>query len=81
MLPLRPHLACPLATHPRHVTPHHVPFARQIFESNLTKATDNTPCSEQFTPTGGHYTNYSSTVTHGVPGLSITLDLYAPVGA
>ena len=37
---------------------------------------------EQFTPTGGHYTKYSSTVTHGIPGLlSITLDLYAPVGA
>uniref|UniRef100_A0A7S4NFY6 Uncharacterized protein n=1 Tax=Prymnesium polylepis TaxID=72548 RepID=A0A7S4NFY6_9EUKA len=54
----------------------------KIFESNLTKATDNTPCSEQFTPTGGHYTQYSSTVTHGVPGLlSITLDLFAPVGA
>lgn len=53
----------------------------KIFESNLTKSTDNTPCSEQFTPTGGHYTKYSSTVTHGVPGLSITLDLYAPVGA
>jgi len=53
----------------------------KIFESNLTKATDNTPCAEQFTPTGGHYTNYSSTVTHGVPGLlSITLDLFAPVG-
>ena len=31
---------------------------------------------------GGHYTKYSSTVTHGLPGvLSITLDLYAPVGA
>jgi hypothetical protein len=52
----------------------------KIFESNLTKATDNTPCPEQFTPTGGHYTNYSSTVTHGVPGLDITLDLYSPVG-
>ena len=54
----------------------------QIFESNLTKAGDATPCSEQFTPTGGHYTKSSSTVTHGIPGLlSITLDLYAPVGA
>ena len=53
----------------------------KIFEANLTKATDHTPCSEQYTPTGGHYLNYSRTVTHGVPGLlSITLDLYAPVG-
>jgi len=52
----------------------------KIFESNLTKATDNTPCPEQYTPTGGHYTKYSSTVTHGFPGLSITLDLYSPVG-
>merc|ERR1711959_228025 len=51
----------------------------KIFESNLTKANDNTPCPEQFTPHGGHYTNYTSTVTHGVPGLSITLDLYGPV--
>lgn len=51
----------------------------KIFESNLTKAEDNTPCSEQFTPHGGHYTKYQSTVTHGFPGLSITLDLYAPV--
>lgn len=54
----------------------------KIFEKNLTKATDNTPCSEQFTPTGGHYTNYTSTVTHGIPGiLAVTLDLYGPVGA
>lgn len=51
----------------------------KLFESNLTKATDNNPCSEQYTPHGGHYTNYTSTVTHGVPGLSITLDLYGPV--
>merc|ERR1712166_1185303 len=51
----------------------------KVFEKNLTKATDNTPCIEQFTPTGGHYTNYTSTVTHGVPGLKVTLDLYGPV--
>merc|ERR1712166_714288 len=50
-----------------------------LFEKNLTKAIDNTPCIEQFTPTGGHYTNYTSTVTHGVPGLKVTLDLYGPV--
>merc|ERR1712195_406028 len=54
-------------------------FIFKVFERNLTKATDNTPCMEQFTPTGGHYTNYTSTVTHGVPGLSVTLDLYGPV--
>ena len=51
----------------------------KFFEKNLTKATDNTPCPEQFTPTGGHYTKYSSTVTHGIPHiLAVTLDLYAP---
>jgi len=54
-------------------------FIFKVFERNLTKATDNTPCMEQFTPTGGHYTNYTSTVTHGVPGLKVTLDLYGPV--
>ena len=53
----------------------------KVFESNLTKATSNSPCPEQYTPHGGHYTNYTSTVTHGVPGLSITLDLYGPVDA
>jgi hypothetical protein len=52
----------------------------KIFEKNLTKATDNTPCSEQFSPHGQHYTKYTETVTHGLPGLlSVTLDLYAPV--
>jgi len=54
-------------------------FIFKLFEKNLTKAIDNTPCIEQFTPTGGHYTNYTSTVTHGVPGLKVTLDLYGPV--
>merc|ERR1712166_676234 len=54
-------------------------FIFKLFEKNLTKAIDNTPCMEQFTPTGGHYTNYTSTVTHGVPGLKVTLDLYGPV--
>merc|ERR1711865_594222 len=54
-------------------------FIFHLFEKNLTIATDNTPCMEQFTPTGGHYTNYTSTVTHGVPGLKVTLDLYGPV--
>jgi hypothetical protein len=52
----------------------------KIFEANLTRANDSTPCAEQFTPHGGHYINYTSTVTHGIPGLlSITLDLYGPV--
>jgi len=51
----------------------------KIFEKNLTKADSNTPCSEQFTPVGTHYTEYSETVTHGVPGLlAVTLDLYGP---
>lgn len=51
------------------------------FESNLTKASDDddTPCMKQFTPTGGHYTKYTQTVTHGIPHiLSVTLDLYGP---
>jgi len=50
----------------------------KIFEANLTLATDDTPCPVQFTPTGTHYTNYTSTVTHGVFPLTVTLDLYAP---
>merc|ERR1711865_852109 len=35
----------------------------KLFEKNLTKASDGTPCSEQFTPKGGHYTKYTKTVT------------------
>ena len=50
----------------------------KVFEPNLTLAIDDTPCPEQFTPWGTHYTNYSSTVTHGVFPLRCTLDLYAP---
>jgi hypothetical protein len=51
----------------------------KIFEKNLTKSDSDTPCAEQFTPTGTHYTEYSETVTHGVPGLlAVTLDLYGP---
>jgi len=49
-----------------------------LFEKNLTRATDNTPCREQFTPNGGHYTKYTSTVSHGGFGLKVTLDLYGP---
>eukprot|EP00929_Paragymnodinium_shiwhaense_P036487 TRINITY_DN19549_c0_g1_i1.p1 TRINITY_DN19549_c0_g1~~TRINITY_DN19549_c0_g1_i1.p1 ORF type:complete len:167 (-),score=34.35 TRINITY_DN19549_c0_g1_i1:259-759(-) len=52
------------------------------FEPNLTLATSQHPCSEQWTPDNKHqYSVYSSTVTHGVPGvLSVTLDLYLPAG-
>mmetsp|Transcript_19742 Transcript_19742/g.57270 ORF Transcript_19742/g.57270 Transcript_19742/m.57270 type:complete len:171 (-) Transcript_19742:85-597(-) len=52
----------------------------QRFEANLTRATSEHPCSEQRTPSNTvRYTDYFSTVTHGVPGLlSVTLDLYAP---
>merc|ERR1711976_187127 len=51
----------------------------KVFEKNLTLAESENPCSEQFTPTGTHYTEYSETVTHGVPGLlAVTLDLYGP---
>jgi len=49
-----------------------------IFEANLTATNSSTPCSEQFTPTGTHYTEYSQTVTHGVWPITMTLDLYAP---
>merc|ERR1719215_816646 len=50
------------------------------FEANLTVANSEHPCSDQFTPSNTlKYTDYFSTVTHGVPGLlSVTLDLYAP---
>jgi len=50
------------------------------FEANLTVATDNHPCSVARTPSNSKvYSDYFSTVTHGVPGLlSVTLDLYAP---
>merc|ERR1719401_1709170 len=52
------------------------------FEANLTRATSDHPCSMQLTPSNKQrYTEYTSTVTHGVPGLlSVTLDLYAPTG-
>merc|ERR1712166_1709275 len=51
----------------------------KIFEKNLTKADSDSPCIDQFTPVGTHYTEYSETVTHGIPGLlAVTLDLYGP---
>ena len=50
------------------------------FEPNLTAAADRHAhaCATQLSPHGRHYTVYNKTVTHGVPGLSVTLDLYAP---
>lgn len=51
-----------------------------LFEKNLTEAHGEHPCSHQLTPDGGLYSVYNSTVTHGVPGLSITLDLYQEGG-
>jgi|TARA_B100000795_G_scaffold256794_1_gene229484 hypothetical protein len=49
-----------------------------IFEKNLTVADGEHPCSRQFTEDGGFYSQYNSTVTHGVPHLlSVTLDLYS----
>ena len=52
----------------------------KVFESNLTLAAsrDAHACASQLSSHGRHFTVYNSTVTHGVPGLSITLDLYAP---
>lgn len=52
----------------------------KIFEPNLTAAAgpNVSVCTSQLTPHAHHYTVYNGTVTHGVPGLSITLDLYAP---
>ena len=48
----------------------------KIFEANLTKAVGtDSPCKDQFTPVGTHYTVYNGTVTHGVPPLTVTLDL------
>merc|ERR1719408_171047 len=41
-----------------------------IFESNLTKATTNSPCYSF------GYTKYDSTVTHGFGPIQMTLDLY-----
>lgn len=47
-----------------------------IFEKNLTAAHASRPCASD------GYTAYVETVTHGVPGLECTLDLYAcPAGA
>mmetsp|Transcript_24209 Transcript_24209/g.45716 ORF Transcript_24209/g.45716 Transcript_24209/m.45716 type:complete len:171 (-) Transcript_24209:106-618(-) len=49
------------------------------FEANLTLATDEHPCREQWTPDNKkQYTDYLDTVTHGVGPVSVTLDLYEP---
>ena len=52
----------------------------KVFEPNLTAAVsrDAKACAKQFSPDGRNYTAYNGTVTHGVPGLSVTLDLYSP---
>jgi len=53
-----------------------------LFEKNLTLATTNDACAQEFAPDGDHYTVYDSSPTHGVPGLlAVTLDLYAPTHA
>lgn len=44
-----------------------------IFEAGLTSSpTSNSPCADR------GYSDYINTPTHGVFGLSITLDLYGP---
>ncbi|CAE7366214.1 Gstm5 [Symbiodinium sp. CCMP2592] len=49
------------------------------FEANLTIATEEHPCSKQWTPLNDkQYTDYFDTVTHGLGPISCTLDLYAP---
>ena len=61
------------------IRPSVFPFFKK-FEPNLTlyNGTNASPCAEQFTPWGTHYTIYNGTVTHGVWPLTDTLDLYAP---
>lgn len=44
----------------------------KLFEPGLTKATSDTPCADN------NYHTYKSTVTHGVPPVTMTLDLYNP---
>mmetsp|Transcript_6129 Transcript_6129/g.11238 ORF Transcript_6129/g.11238 Transcript_6129/m.11238 type:complete len:169 (+) Transcript_6129:54-560(+) len=60
------------------MNPAHFSFFHH-FESNLTLATDDHPCREQWTPDNKkQYTDYTATVTHGAGPLSFTLDLYEP---
>lgn len=42
----------------------------KIFEPNLELATSNTPCPDK------SYTEYNTTVTHGIGSLKATLDMY-----
>lgn len=42
----------------------------KLFEHNLTKAVDNSPCAD------AKYTVYEETVTHGFGPIKMTLDLY-----
>ena len=46
----------------------------KIFEKNLAKDENdsNTPCADR------KYSVYDSTPTHGIPPITMTLDLYAP---
>ena len=48
-----------------------------IFERNLTQDNQTHPCAHQYAPDGRKYSHYNSTVTHGFPGLEVTLDLYS----
>merc|ERR1719438_468800 len=49
----------------------------KLFEKNLTIATSDDACAKEFVPDGSHYTDYTKTETHGVPGLlSVTVDFY-----
>merc|ERR1719305_1398025 len=50
----------------------------KVFEKNLTAAVDGQSCATQRSQYNRRYTQYNSTVRHGLPGLSIELDLYAP---
>jgi len=54
-------------------------FIYKLFEKNLTLSDMDSPCPAEYTPNGTRYTEYTETVTHGIPGLlSVTLDLYGP---
>lgn len=42
----------------------------KIFEHNLTKATDNTPCADR------NFTLYKKTESHGIGPIKVTVDFY-----
>lgn len=51
----------------------------KIFEKNLTLAEEPHPCKDKISNNGSHYTEYSQTVSHGIPYIfTATLDLYDP---